>query len=522
MTETLLTAVVLLAVVGVVSGVARRTGLLAPILLVAVGIGMSYLPFAPKIRLDPELVLEAILPLLLYAAAIQVSVPAFKALLRPIAMLAFGHVWFITAVVGLVLHAVVPVVPLAAAFALGAIVSPPDAVAATSIARRLQLPRRVVTILEGESLINDATALVTLRAAVAGATGLALTWADAGREFAVASVGGLLIGGVVGFVAAWLHRLTDDPLLDNTLSILTPFLAFVPAGYVGASGVVAVVVCGLYVGHKRPSLMGAASRLQMDAFWAVTQFLLEGVVFLLVGLQIRSIVDGLSYAWSTVALSTVVVVLIVVLGRFMWVFPAAYAPFLLPQLRAHEAVPPLSSAAVVSWAGMRGVVSLAAASSLPLGFPARDLLVWITFVVIVATLVGQGLTLPWFAHLLRLPRDDRQADLLAEAEVRQEAFRAAERTLAERAGDAPDYVVRRLRQWAEDRANQVWERLGDPTREPPSEAFRRLRRAMIEAERAVFLDARNAGRIPDEVRNQVEHEQDLEELMLARGREDEV
>ena len=520
MTETLLLAVMLLAVVGAVSGLARRTGLLAPILLVVVGIAMSYLPFVPEVRLDPELVLDGILPLLLYAAAIQSSVPAFRNLLRPIAMLAFGHVWFITAMVGLVLHAVVPAIPLAVALALGAIVSPPDAVAATAIARRLGLPRRTVTILAGESLVNDATALVTLRAAVAAGAGAAMSWGDAGREFALAAVGGLLLGAVVGVVAAWIHRQTDDPLLDNTVSILTPFVAFVPASYIDASGVVAVVVCGLYVGHKRPLLMGAASRLQMDAFWRVTQFLLEGVVFLLVGLQIRLIVDGLTNAWSTVLVSTVVVVLVVVIGRFVWVFPGAYLPFLLPRVRRREPVPTPSNVAVVSWAGMRGVVSLAAAFSLPLAFPMRDLLLWITFVVILVTLVGQGTTLPLVARWLGVTRDDRRADLLAEAEIRQAAFRAAERTLEEQAGDAPVYVVARLRKWAEDRANQVWERLGDPSREPPSQAFRRLRAAMIEAERRVFLDARNEGRIPDEVRDQVEVEQDLEELMLQQRRED--
>jgi monovalent cation/hydrogen antiporter len=519
-TETLLLAVLLLAVVGAVSGVARRTGVLAPILLVVVGIAMSYVPFVPELRLDPDLVLEGILPLLLYAAAIQASVPAFRRLLRPIVLLAVGHVWFITALVGLVLHAVVPEIPLAVALALGAIVSPPDAVAATAIARRLGLPRRLVTILEGESLINDATALVTLRATVAAGAGAAMSWGEAGREFVLAAFGGLLLGGVVGVVAAWIHRLTDDPLLDNTVSILTPFVAFVPAGYIGASGVVAVVVCGLFVGHKRPLLMGAASRLQMDAFWRVTQFLLEGLVFLLVGLQIRLIVDGLTGAWSSVLVSTLVVVLVVVLGRFVWVFPAGYVPFLLPWVRRREPVPPLANVTVVAWAGMRGVVSLAAAFSLPLTFPMRDLLLWITFVVIVVTLVGQGTTLALVARRLGVNRDDRQADLLAEAEIRQAAFRAAERTLEEQAGDAPAYVVARLRRWAEDRANQVWERLGDPTREPPSQAFRRLRAAMIEAERGVFLDARNAGRIPDEVRNQVEVEQDLEELMLQQRRED--
>ncbi|MGH3486318.1 MAG: Na+/H+ antiporter [Actinopolymorphaceae bacterium] len=531
MTETLLTAVLLLAVVGLVSGLARRLGLLAPFLLMVVGIGLSFVlglsfvPLGPTVRLEPDLVLEGILPLLLYAAAIRTSLPAFTRLLRPIGLLAFGHVWFITVVVGLVLHALVPQIPLAAGFALGAIVAPPDAVAATAIARRLGLPRRVVTILEGESLINDATALVTLRVAVvavggAATLGSAMTWSDAVVEFVVAAVGGLMFGGVVGVLAAWFHRRTEDPLLDNTVSILTPFVAFVPAAYFGASGVVAVVVCGLYVGHKRPLLMGAASRLQMDAFWRVTQFLLEGLVFLLVGLQLRAIVAAVSESWPTVVAVTAAVVGTVLVGRFVWVIPGAYAPFLIPWVRRREDPPPPANVALVSWAGMRGVVSLAAAFSLPFDFPARELLIWITFVVIAVTLLGQGLTIPVVVRLLGVRRDDRQTDVLAEAEVRQAALRAAQRALADHRGDAPDHVVERLDAWAEARANQVWERLGDPAREVPAEAFRRLRRRMIEAERRVFIEARNAGRIPDEIRRQVELEQDLEELMLARGRED--
>jgi CPA1 family monovalent cation:H+ antiporter len=520
-TEQLLEAVILLALVGLISGLARRLGMLAPFALMLAGIVLSFVPFGPRVGLDPELVLEGVLPLLLYAAAIRISVPAFTHLLRPIVLLAFGHVWFITIVVGLALHAVVPAIPLAAAFALGAIVSPPDAVAATAIARRLGLPRRVVAILEGESLINDATALVTLRVAIAAAVGAAETWGEVAAQFAIAAFGGALIGGVVGVVAAWLHRRTNDPVLDNTLSILTPFLAFVPANAAGVSGVVAVVICGLYVGHKRPLLLRAASRLQMDAFWRVTGFLLEGVLFLVVGLQLRTIVDAVSGSWRTAGVAAAVVVGVVVIGRFCWVLPGAYVPFLLPPIRRREEPPPVSNVAVVAWAGMRGAVSLAAVFSLPLGFPSRDLLVWITFVVIAVTLIGQGMMLPWVVRWLGVRPDDRQADILAEAETYQAALRAAERRLEAEAGDAPRYVVDRLRSLAESRANRVWERLGDHTREPPSETFARLRLAMLEAERQTFLEARDAGKIPDEIRRQVELEQDLEELMLWQRRDDE-
>ncbi|MFD2079532.1 monovalent cation:H+ antiporter, CPA1 family [Actinopolymorpha cephalotaxi] len=521
MRESLLDVVLLLAVVGLVSGLARRTGLLAPILLVVAGVAFSFVPIGPEIHLEPDLILEGILPLLLYIAAIRTSLPAFRSNLSPIVLLAFGHVLFIAALVGLVLHAVVPSIPLAATFALGAVVAPPDAVAATAIARRLHLPRQVVTILEGESLVNDATALVALRVAVSAALGTTVTWAGAVGQLSLSVFGGLAIGGVVAVLARWMHQRTRDALLDNTISLLTPFVAFVPANYIGASGIVAVVTCGLYLGHRRDRMLDPAARVQIDAVWKVTQFLLEGTLFLLVGLQMRSVVDALSSGWQLVTAATVAVVLTVVIGRFVWVFPGAYLPPALRLDREHHTYPPWPNVVVVSWAGMRGVVTLAAALSLPLDFPGRDLLVFIAFVVILVTLVAQGLTLPAVVRLVGVVRDDPREDLLAEAEVRQDAMRAALARLDTDRGDAPDYVVDRLRDSAEIRANQVWERLGDPDREPPTETMRRLRLGMLDAERGVFVQARDEKRIPEEVLREVERELDLEQLMMARGRQEE-
>lgn len=516
----LLTGVGLVVVVVVVSAIAQRLGALAPILLVATGVGLSYLPGMPSIQLDHELVLFGVLPPLLYVAAIETSVPAFRSLLRPILLLAVGLVLFTAACVGLVLHAVVPGLPLAVCFALGAVVAPPDAVAATAIARRLGLPRRLVTILEGESLVNDATALVTLRVAVAAAVGQAINAGDIAVTALVAAGGGLVVGGVGAWLLAWIHRKVTDPLFDNALSLLTPFLVFFLAEVVHASGVVAVVVCGLYLGHRWPLLMSAASRLQMDAFWRMVRFLLEGGVFLLVGLQMRNILaDIAALPTGTVEIATAAVVAVVLVTRFVWVYGAASLAWLVPPVTG---VLSPREPAVVSWAGMRGVVTLAAALSVPSTladgspFPGRALLVWLAFAVIVVTLVVQGATLPFVVRLLRIPGDDPAADALAEAAVQHEASRAARDVLDQADDDAPPEVVGQLRALTEKRSNRAWERLGDQQRETPSAAYRRLRRAMLEAEREVFLRARDDGRIDDEVLRRVQRDMDLEESQLAR------
>ncbi|WP_460522002.1 Na+/H+ antiporter [Flindersiella endophytica] len=523
MTETLFNVALLLAVVGLVSGLARRLGLLRPILLLVVGVGFSYVPWVLNIELDPELVLEVMLPLLLYAATLEISVPAFKQNLRPIGWLALGHVIFIAVLVGFAVHAVVPQIPLAAAVALGAIVGPPDAVAATAVARRIGLPRQGVTILEGESLLNDATALTLLRVATAAVAGTAVGWIDGSLQFVVSAVGGALVGAIAGRLAALVHRLTDHPLMDNTISILTPFFAFLPAEFFHwndyhLSGVVAVVVCGMYVSHRRPLLMGAASRLQMDAFWRVARFLLEGAVFLLVGLQVRGILASLKFSVWTVVVATLVVIGIVVVGRFAWVALGN----VVPKLFGKQPVLPPRLAAVVSWAGMRGVVSLAAALGLAADFPGRDLIIWITFEVIVVTLVFQGLTLPWFVRVLKVPRDDPADDVLAEAQVRQAAFRAASMCLDKHVADddQPRDVIDRLRTLSESRALRAWERLGDQARVPASEAFRSLRLDMLTYERQALLDARSDG-VPEEVLRKIQNELDLEEMLLTRRARDE-
>jgi monovalent cation/hydrogen antiporter len=513
--------VALFVVVVAISAIAGRIGVLSPILLVLVGIGLSFIPGFLNVELDPQIVLVGILPPLLYVAALETSVPAFRYNLRPILLLAVGLVLFTAFAVGLSLAALLGL-PLAICLALGAVVAPPDAVAATSVARRIGLPRRLVTVLEGESLINDATALVLLRVASAVAIGQAVTGWSIAKETAVAVLGGILIGAVGAIVLATVHKRITSPLLDNAVSLLAPYLVFLPAERIHASGVVAVVVTGLYLGHRLPTLMGAGSRLQMEAFWRMVKFLLEGVVFLLVGLQMFEIFRAPEISWGEGLLAIAVVVGVVIVARLVWIFPATYVARLVPSVRRRDARPPWAVPAVLGWAGMRGAVTLAAALALPKSLPhgmtyPRQLFLVLAFAVIVATLVIQGATLPGLARRLNVPTDEAKEDALVEAAVQHEASRAGRERLDAAADGAPDTVVDRLRELATSRSNLAWERLGRPDRETPSNAYARLRREMLTAERDVFRAARDTGRIPEEVLRRAQRDMDLEESLLDRG-----
>jgi Na+/H+ antiporter len=511
----------LVAIVVAAEALARRLGLLAPVLLVAVGVAISYVPDFPTIRLDPEFVLLGIVPPLLFVAALETSVPAVRYNIRPILLLAVGLVLFTAAAVGLVVHALMPGLPLAVCLALGAAVAPPDAIAATAIARRIGLPRRMVTVLEGESLLNDAAALVLFRVAVFAAVGEAAGAIDITREAVVATGGGLLVGAVGAVALAFLHKRTSDPLIDNSISLLTPFLIVLAAEAIHASGIVAVVVAGLYLGHRMPTLMSAASRLQMGAVWKIVKYVLEGLVFLLVGLQLREVVTRLDTPFAQVVGYTAAVLGTVVVTRFGWMYPATYLPRIVPAVRRRDPSPPWTVPTVIAWAGMRGVITLATALALPLtladdtAYP-RELLIWLAFAVILGTLGLQGTTLPAVARWLRPPADDPIQDALAEAEVQYAASRAARERLDRSADSAPPEVVERLRRLADSRSNTAWERLGGGT-ETPSRAYVRLRREMLLAEREVFRAARDRGRIAEEVLIKAQRDMDLEEASLERG-----
>jgi CPA1 family monovalent cation:H+ antiporter len=514
-----LTVAVLVAVVTAVAAASRRFDLPTPLVLVAIGAAASFVPFIPDIELTAELALVGFLPPLLYSAALQTSLVDFNANRRAILLLSIGLVAFTTVGVGFVVHLVVPGVDWPAAFALGAVVAPPDAVAATAIARRIGMPRRVVTILEGESLLNDATALVALRTAIGAAAGVVSVF-HVGWDFLVAAGGGVGVGLLVFVVVGWVRKHVTDPVLDTSVSLVTPFAAYVAAESFHASGVLAVVVAGLALGHNAPILQTPSSRIAERLNWRTVSFLLENLVFLLIGLQARdilSVVGEGDVALGTVLWACTATLLAVILTRLVWVFPARYLlvrPDADPQTGKH---PSWGYTAVIGWAGMRGVVTLAAAFVIPADFPQRDLLVLIALAVTAGTLFLQGSSLPWLVRRLRLPGPDPREDALARAALLQEAGAAGRAWLDEHTGDDdPTGAVAAVRDRVERRDFAAWERLGDinPDAETPSEAYARLRRDMLDVERNRVLEIRSTGRVPHEVVAEVLGALDLEESML--------
>jgi Na+/H+ antiporter len=515
--DTAIWILALIATVTAVSAVARRLEFPAPLLLVVIGIGASFLPFIEPFELSPDLVLIGLLPPLLYSAAIRTSLVDIRANRRAIGLLAVGLVIFTTAIVGFVAWWLLPI-PLAAAIAFGAVVAPPDAVAATAIARRIGLPRRVVTVLEGESLLNDATALVALRTAIVALTGV-VSVGSITLDFLWAAAGGAAIGVAVAMLIALVRKHIKDPTIDTAVSLMAPFLAYLPAEELHASGVITVVTVGLILGHKAPVIQDATSRRNERINWETIQFLLENSVFLLIGLQVRSILDGV--AGSDLSPGTIITFCIgalvtVIAIRPLWVFPVGYL-LVRPQSRAE----PYSwqSSAVISWAGMRGVVTLAAAFVLPETVPNVEILVLGAFVVTAGTLLLQGLSLPWLARTLKVKGPDAREDALAEATVLIEAVQAGRAELARITTTQDDpHILHVLRERGEARLNGVWERLGrtDGDDETPSEQYRRLRTAMLQAERATVLRIRDEGTTDSDVLADVLDDLDVEESMIDR------
>ena len=503
-----------------VTAVARRIDWPAPLLLVGVGMVVSFIPGMPDFRPDPELLLAVVLPPLLYSASLSSSYVNIKKNIRPISLLAVGLVIATTLAVGWVAHLAVPELSLPAALVLGAIVAPPDAVAAVAIGRRLGLPRRMMTLLTGESLANDGTALTAYKVAVAAATGAAMSWGTSVLVFVVTAVGGVLVGYLIGVIANAVRLHLGDNVLEAALGMLVPFAAYLIAEGIGASGVLAVVAAGLYLGHNAPKA-GYATRLQETAVWQAVDVILESWVFALIGLQVRFVLNE-SHPTLALAVAAVVVLLTVIVVRIIWVYPGAYLPRLLSaRIRAREPEPGVRSVAVVSWTGMRGAVSLAAAAGVPLTMPGRDIVVLFALVVTVGTLLIQGLTLPWVIRKLGIESNEQHADTLAEAQVKYQAAKVAIDRLDQEVADdsAMEPVIARMRAIAEQRGNAAWERLGrsaEEIGESPTARWRRLRRIMLVAEREVFLQARNSGDIDDEVFRRVLHELDLEEAVMAR------
>jgi CPA1 family monovalent cation:H+ antiporter len=428
----------LLVAVAALGIVARRLAVPYPIVLLLGGLLIGAFPLFPPITLAPELVFLLFLPPLLYIAAFFTSVRDFKADLHPILRLAVGLVLATTVGVAVIVHAILPDLGWPLAFALGAIVSPPDAVAATSIFRKLGLPRNVITVLEGESLLNDATGLVAYRIAVAAAVTGAFSLVEIGPRLLFVSVAGVAIGLTVAWIVSRVRKKLHDPPVEITISLLTPFAAFLPADAVGASGVLATVACGLYMGRQAPRIMDAETRVQGRAVWDTLVFLLNGLVFVLMGLQMPGIVAGLQARELGPVVGGAALVSLAVVGiRFIWIF-ATDLPRLLRDRRAWR------EDVVLSWAGMRGVVSLAAALALPLtlasgeALPERDLLIFVTVCVILVTLVGQGLSMPWLLRHLDV-RGDGAAEH-EEAFAREVATTAARDRIESLAEEWPDLL----------------------------------------------------------------------------------
>ncbi|MFF0588012.1 Na+/H+ antiporter [Streptomyces sp. NPDC003781] len=512
-----------------IAAAGRRVPVPAPLLLVAAGLAVSYVPGVPDYTLDPHIVLPLLLPPLLHTAATDSSYLDLRAQARPVALLSVGYVLFATFVVGCAAYLIVPGLPLTAALVLGAVVAPPDAVAATAVARRVGLPSRITTILQGESLVNDATAITAFKVALAAAVGEGATWAGGIGEFLIAAVGGVGVGLVLMVPLHWLRTHLREALLQNTLSLLIPFVAYAVAEQVHASGVLAVVVVALYLGHRAWEV-DFATRLQEEAVWKMVAFVLESAVFALIGLQLPVVLKGLGeYEGVDAAWYALAVFLVVAVARFVWVYPATFLPRLSARVRAREGDLSWKGPFVIGWAGMRGVVSLAIAFSIPLTvhggepFPERNLILFLTFTTVIGTLVVQGVSLPPLIRLLKFPAHDVQAETLAEANAQAQASRAAELRLDELLADErnalPAPLADRLRMVLERRRNAVWERLGQVnpvTGETVDDTYRRLSREMISAEREVFVRLRDGRYIDDEMLRTLLRRLDLEEAAAYR------
>lgn len=511
----------LVPIIGLVLGVllvnaaATRFRFPAPILLVVVGFAVSFVPGVPGFELEPDVVLAVLLPPLLFAAAFESSAVAIKKLLRPIFQLAVVLILLTALSVAAVLTAVIPAIPFAAALALGAIVAPPDAVAAVAVARRVGLPRRLITILEGESLFNDATSLVTLKVAIAAIGASSIAWAPALGEFAWASLGGIGIGVLLGLALSFIRRTASSALTITALSLISPFLAYELGEVAHTSGILVVVVAGLVLGYRSPAEVAASVRLTEGATWAAVRFILEGAVFGLIGLQLWDIIGSLDTSDGTAFVAIAAVLVTVIVSRPLWIALI----HLVSRLGRGSEVVGWAGVAAVSWAGMRGVVSLAAAQTLPMDTPYRSLLLVCTIVVIIGTLVVQGLSLPWVINRLGVAEDNTSADRRERAKAHTQTNAAINKKVDElcESGQLSERQATLMRKWASLRDWRNWDDDGQ------TRAFgQRLsvltgwRRSLLGIERSVIISMRNAGELSEDVLLEMQHDLDLEEALLER------
>src|SRR5262245_18654315 len=530
MTAPIQVLLVLLAVLVVAALIARRLNIAPSIILVVAGVLLALIPGLPPIELGPELVLLVILPPLIYSAGVAMSWREFRFNLRPISLLAFGCVVFTTCAVATAAHYVLNL-PWAVGFLIGAIVAPPDVVAPLAIARPLGLPRRLLVVLEGEGLANDAPALILYRFAVVAISTGAFSFPQAAGTFAAIVVGEIAWGIGIGWLSLHARRLAHDPRVEIVLSLMTPYLAYWVPEHLGGSGVLATVATGLYVSWNGPLLIPSATRLQGVFFWDLIIYVIEGFVFLITGLQARTLLDrAQTFSLRELVVAVTVTTAIIIVARFIWVFPAVYLPrWLSPSLRRRDPSPPWTWAFILSFTGVRGVVSLAAALAIPLTlasgapFPNRDLILFITFGVILLTVVGLGLMLPLVIRWLQLGHDretEEEEEYARELIARHEAMEAALRQIEEdaEARGLSDDALALARARHEIRTQQFPKSIEEGWDAAALAA--RVRMDLIAADSKYIFQLLRDEKINAATRSKIERELDLEEATIACKEDD--
>jgi monovalent cation/hydrogen antiporter len=525
--ENIAIVILLLTVVTVLSEITDKIRIPYPILLVLVGIAIGLVPGLPHLELDPEIVFLVFLPPILYAAAWNTSWKDFKSAKRPIILLATGCVIFTTCAVALVAKTFIPYFDWPEAFVLGAIISPPDAVAAAAATKGLPVPKRVTTILEGESLVNDATGLIAYRYAVAATvTGAFGIW-EAGLQFIMVAFGGILFGWVIGLIFKMIHRITpDNATTDTTFTFLAPYVAYLGAESIHLSGVLAVVTAGLYLSRKSSTLFSQQTRISAYSSWNVVVFVLNGIIFILIGLQLPGILKSIgALSFYELLYYGLIVSLAVIVGRLIWVYPATFIPrWLSRKIRESEPKPDLRLVTVVAWSGMRGVVSLAAALALPLmigertPFPNRELIIFLTFSVIFSTLVFQGLSLRPMIKMFGIKSDGSEHNEEREARIKL-ASTVIEHIEENYSLSLSDEVLNQIKSKYEIRMQRIRKDEVARMDENQINEFHRIQQELINKERSFILQLWSEGKVSDEVMRKIEYELDLEEtrLILERG-----
>ncbi len=525
--DNLFLILLLLFLVSMLFMLSQKIKISYPILLVLAGLGIGFVPAMPLVSLQPEIVFLIFLPPLLYAAAWNTSWKDFWQNRRPISLLSFGLVIFTSTAIAFLSNAIIPGFPLAYGFLLGGIISPPDAVAATSVLQGLRIPKRIVTILEGESLINDASSLIVFRFALAAiVTGQFSVMEATGEFFMVAGLG-LGIGIAIAFIIYWVHRLLPtDASIDTAITLISPYIMYLAAEHFHLSGVMAVVSGGLFLSYRANRIFSYNTRIQAYSVWETLIFLLNGLVFILIGLQLPSIVKGLESGTITSAIFYAVVIsLLTIVIRIIWVFPGAYLPRkLFRSIRTTEPRPSEKMVFLVAWSGMRGVVSLASALAIPLtlgdgtAFPHRNLLLFITFVVILVTLVFQGLSLPWLIRKLKIEEPDSETEEEVELAIRLQMADAALDHLNENYANEIKNIeaYQRVKEKYDRMAKNSYRRLidgqGDGADFLPG--YRKMLKELVAVRRAALERLKKEDLYSTELIRNKEWELDLEEARL--------